>query len=73
MAAWASDQLTRRFGEAVYVKYYDLLDPTCPSLPTYARLPLVAVNGEVVSSGGKISIPAIHERLEAIGQRRTGS
>ncbi len=69
VAAWTSDQLTRRFGEAVCVKYFDLLDPTCPSLPADARLPLVVVNGEVVSSGGKITIRAIRKRLEAIGLR----
>jgi hypothetical protein len=67
LAAWAGDQLSRRFGETVRVEYFDLLDPTCPSLPADARLPLVVVNGEVVSSGGKMSIPAIRKRLEAIG------
>ncbi len=67
MAAWASDQLTRRFGEAVCVKYFDLLDPACPALPADARLPFVVVNGEVVSNGGKISIPVLRKKLEAIG------
>jgi len=30
-------------------------------------LPLVLVNGEVLSSGGKISVPAIRKRIEALG------
>jgi hypothetical protein len=67
LAAWAGDQLARRFGETVCVKYFDLLDPNCPALPADVRLPLVVVNGEIVSSGGKISVPAIRKRLEAIG------
>jgi hypothetical protein len=67
VAAWAASKLAARFGETVRVEYFDLLDPTCPSLPADARLPLVVVNGEVVSSGGKMSIPAIRKRLEAIG------
>jgi hypothetical protein len=72
LAAWAGDQLTHRFGEAVSIEYFDLLDPTCPALPANVRLPLVVVNGEVVSSGGKISIPAIRRRLEVMGLRPHG-
>ena len=68
-AAWAGAQLAQRFGAAVRVDYCDLLDPACPPLPAEARLPLVLVNGDVVSSGGKISIPAIRKQLEAIGLR----
>jgi hypothetical protein len=67
LAAWVGDQLARRFGETVCVQYFDLLDPDCPALPGDVQLPLVTVNGETVSSGGKISVPAIRKRLEAIG------
>jgi len=67
VAAWAAGQLTRRFGEAIRVEYFDLFDPACPALPPGAQLPLVLVNGEVLSSGGKVSIPAIRQRLEALG------
>jgi disulfide oxidoreductase YuzD len=66
-AAWAGGQLRQRFGEAVQVQYFDLFDPTCPPIPTGAQLPLVLVNGEVISSGGKISIPSIRKYLEASG------
>ena len=65
-AAWVSAQLYQRFCEAVQVQYFDLFDPTCPTLPPDAQLPLVLVDGEVLSSGGKISIPAIRRRVERI-------
>ncbi len=64
VAAWAAGQLKARFGEDVQVKYYDLFDADCPSIPAGAQLPLVLVNGEVVSSGGKISVPAIRRKVE---------
>ncbi len=67
LAQWAGDQLHRRYGPAVELVYYDLFDPDCPSLPEGAQLPLVLIDGEVLSSGGKISMPAIRKRLEAMG------
>ena len=69
VAAWAGNQLHARFGDVVQVEYYDLFDPTCPALPPDAQLPLVLVNGEILSSGGKISVPAIRKRLESLGLR----
>ena len=70
LAAWAAGQLKARFGEAVRVQYIDLLEANCPPLPLGAQLPLVLVDGEVLSSGGKLSIPAIGRRLEELGLRR---
>ncbi len=67
IAQHAADQLKLRFGEAVCVQYFDLFDPACPVLPTDAQLPLVLIDGEVLSSGGKISVPAIRKRIEALG------
>src|SRR5512136_116093 len=67
VAKHAADQLRTRFGDSVQVQYFDLFDPACPALPTGAQLPLVLIEGEVVSSGGKISVPAIRKRLEALG------
>jgi hypothetical protein len=72
VAAWAGDQLRGRFGAAVEVQYFDLFDPACPPLPADAQLPLVLVNGEVLSSGGKIAIPAIRRRVEALGVSTSG-
>lgn len=66
-AAWVAGQLAAKYGESVQVDYYDLFDPGCPPLPPEAKLPLVLVNGEVLSSGEKISIPAIRKRVEALG------
>lgn len=65
-AKWAEGQLKARFGEAVEVRYYDLFDADCPPLPPDAQLPLVLVEGNVVSSGGKISIPIIRRRVEEL-------
>jgi hypothetical protein len=66
-AEWASGQLKNVFGEAVEVIYFDLFDPGCPQLPEGARLPVVMINGEMFSNGGKISIPAIRKRLMELG------
>jgi hypothetical protein len=66
VAAWSAGQLKARFGEAVQVKYFDLFDADCPPVPAGAQLPLVLVNGELLSSGGKISVPAIRKRIEAL-------
>jgi hypothetical protein len=62
-------QLRGRFGHQVRVAYFDLSDPACPPLPAGARLPLVLVDGQLLSSGGKLSGPAIRKRLEALGLR----
>jgi hypothetical protein len=67
VAEWTAGQLAARFGPTVRVEYFHLFDPACPSLPPGAQLPLVLVNGEVLTSGGKISVPAIRRRLEALG------
>jgi len=66
VADWAEGQLTARFGDAVRVEYFDLFDPDCPPLPGAAQMPLVLVNVQILSSGGKISIPAIRRRIEEI-------
>jgi arsenite-transporting ATPase len=73
VAAWAADQLSKRFGAAVQVQFFDLFDPNCPPLPTDAQLPLVRINDEVIMMGGKISIPAIRRRLEELGIKATQS
>lgn len=66
VARWAEDQLKRRFGEAVHVKYYDLFDVDCPSIPNEAQLPTVLVNGETTINGGKISVPVIRRKIEVL-------
>ncbi len=66
-AQWAARQLQARYGAAVQVEYFDLFDADCPPLPPDASLPVVFANDEVVSNGGKISIPAIRSCLEGMG------
>lgn len=66
VAAWVDGQLKTPFGDAVLVKYYDLFDAGCPSLPPGAQLPLVLVDDDVTSSGGKISVPVIRRSIEAM-------
>jgi hypothetical protein len=38
-------------------------------MPQDAQLPLVLVEGEVLSSGGKISIPVIRRRIEELMEK----
>ena len=66
VARWAEDQLKRRFGETVRMKYYDLFDADCPAMPNDAQLPVVLVNGETTINGGKISIPVIRRKIESL-------
>jgi hypothetical protein len=66
VSAWAAGQLKTYFGETVQVEYYDLFDADCPSVPAGSQLPLVLVENEAVISGGKISIPIIRSKINAI-------
>lgn len=66
IARHTADQLMARFGDRVRVQYFALFDTDCPALPDGAQLPLVLIDGEVLSSGGKISTPAIRKRIEAL-------
>jgi hypothetical protein len=72
VAKWAENQLKGHFGEVVEVRYFDLFDGDCPLMPVSAQLPLVMVEGEVVSSGSKISVPIIRRKIEAITEKETG-
>ncbi len=73
VAAWVAGQLNNRFGETVSVCYFDLFDLDCPALPPDARIPFVYVNGEVFSSGAKISVPALRARVESLGLKMVGT
>ncbi len=75
VATWAGRQLTVRFGEQVSVEYYDLFSPEMDRFPEVLALvkegngavPLVFVGDELLSAGGKVSVPDIRRRLEALG------
>ncbi len=66
VATWADGQLKLRYGSRVTTRYYDFFDPGSPPIPDGGQLPLVMVNQEVVSSGGKISLPLIRKKIEAL-------
>lgn len=63
-------QIERYFGDQVSIEYFDLLDPNCPQIPPDGRLPLVLVNGRVLTSGDKFSTPALRRHLEEMGVAR---
>ncbi len=67
LAGWIGGKLRRQYGTAVSITYYDLFDPNCPPLSPDTQLPLVLVNGDVVTSGGKLSMPTIRRHLDALG------
>ena len=66
MAGWAAGQLQTRYGKTVLVQYFDLFDADCPILPPDSQLPVIFVNEELVSSGGKISIPLIRRKIDEL-------
>jgi len=63
VAHWAGGQLHRRLGKEVNTEYFDFFDPGCPMLPTDAQLPVILIDGQFLSGGGKISIPAILRKI----------
>jgi len=66
LSAWVGGQLQHTYGDAVRVVYFDLFEPDCPPLPpNVGELPLVLVDGSVVVSGGKLSVPLIRRAVEA--------
>ena len=67
LGTYMAGRLQERYGPSIKVTYYDLFDPTCPPLPADAQLPLVLVDGDVLTSGGKLSMPAIRRHLETLG------
>lgn len=70
VSAWAARQLKTCFGDAVRVKYYDLFDVDCPPMPPESKLPLVLVDSEAVINGGKVSIPMIRNKINAILEKQ---
>ena len=63
IAAWVSRELDRAFGDAVRVQYHVLFEAGCPNLPLDAKLPIVLIDGEPITVGKKISLPAIRNTL----------
>jgi hypothetical protein len=69
LSRWIAEQLRLRYRDAVQLDYRDLLDPDCPAIPHGAQLPLVLVDGAMLSSGGKLSAPRIRQAVEDLGVR----
>lgn len=66
VAVWSAGRLQSRYGDHVKVQYYDLFDALCPAIPQEGQLPVVMVDGKVISCGGKISIPLIQKTIETL-------
>ena len=49
---------------AVHVEYHDLFEAGCPALPADAKLSVVLIDGELLTEGEKISLPAIRRTFE---------
>lgn len=73
VAEWAAGQLRARFGDLVHLRYFDLFDPNCPPIPPGGQLPVVLLDGIVISIGGKISIPLIRQKIEELDTTRNFS
>jgi disulfide oxidoreductase YuzD len=73
-AMMTGKQLRERFANQVVTEYFDLFGPEMDRFPDVLAavsqggltLPLVYVNDELFSSGGKINGPAIRRRIEAL-------
>jgi hypothetical protein len=73
LAGWIGGEIA---GAVWHGRFHHLLRPLRPQLPAPAarcQLPLVLVNGDVLTSGGKLSMPVIRRHLDALGvQPQTG-
>lgn len=66
LAGWVNGKLQVQYGESVQVQYFDLFDVNCPSLPEGSQIPLIFVNDELLSTGGKISLPMIIRKIDKL-------
>ena len=64
VTAYVKSQLLVRFQNKVEVEYFELFDEKCPSFPEDAQIPIVLIDGELFSSGGKIAIPRLRTYLD---------
>lgn len=71
-------QLRSKFGDYVDVEYIDFLPPKWKEFPEIidlinkkkAKIPIVVVNNEVISTGGKINISKIEKYLLNLGVKK---
>lgn len=77
-ANFAKNWLSSRFGEQVEVEYIEFLPPKWKEFPKIidlinkgeAKIPIITVNDEVISCGGKVDISQIGKHLQAIGIKK---
>jgi len=77
-ANFAKNWLTSRFGGQVEVEYIEFLPPKWRDFPQIvelinkkqAKIPIITVKDEVISTGGKINISQIEKHLLNIGVRK---
>ncbi len=71
---WVARSLRAQFGDRVRVEYHDLFFDAPDTFPQAVELvahgraqpPLIFIDDELFSAGGKISGPAIRKRLETV-------
>ena len=61
---WMASKLEAMYGDRVVVEYFDLFDGNCPAIPADAKLPLIKIDGQILTMGEKISIPRIRQYIE---------
>lgn len=74
-AHFALDRLQNGFGAQIEGRYYGADEPGLTEFPPAlalirlggAPLPLIFIDNELISLGGKISIPELRQRLTALG------
>jgi len=77
-AAFAKNLLTLKFGNQVEVEYIEFLPPKWKEFPKIidlinkgkAKIPIIVVNDEVLSTGGKVNISQIERYLINIGLKK---
>mgnify|MGYP005855506765 CR=1 FL=1 len=74
-AYFVLDRLHSIFGDQVCGRYYSVGEPSLAEFPPAlalvrlgeAPLPLVFVDNDLVTMGGKLSVPELRQRLSALG------
>ena len=77
-ASFAKNLLTLRFGSKIEVEYIEFLSPEWEKFPNItdlintgqAQIPIVMVNDEILSSGGKVNVGKIEKYLLNMGLKK---
>lgn len=66
LTEWIGSKLDVLYEGRVTTSYFDLFDENRLLLPVDAKLPVVMVNHEVISMGGKISMGLIRKKIDVL-------